>query len=174
MSSLTLLDFAKPRRCYAHRSEYRYVRRVKGRSFQARVPLAGGRKWEGVNLGLFSADEWGSMTEAEWAAGRAAKEYVKRHRPGRDPWEVVRELQSTFVGGLPIVPATVLPRWVYRRSDGRFGARCKRPTGGVEIDLTGPFLTPEAAHSAARGWVSRSDPFRNHYLPPLGGVLEVR
>lgn len=157
----------KPR-CYAHRSRYPGVRRVRGRSWQARVPLAGGRKWEFVNLGLFTAAGWGTMDEAEWAAGRAAREYVRRYRAGRDPWDVVRELQ-----GLHYVPPGVLPRWVYRRPDGAFGARCRRPGRGLALDLPGPFRTPEGAHAAARGWLAREDSYLNPFLPPPGGVLGV-
>lgn len=158
----------KSRRCYAHRSDYRYVRRVQGNAFQARVPLSGGRKWESVNLGLFGEIEHGSMKLAEWAAGRAAREFNARsfdYATGRqrDPWDVIQELQR-----LGFVPADVLPRWVYRLRTGAFGARCRRRLTGVEIDLTGPFYTPEAAHAAMRWWLLWSDP-HNPYLPPAGG-----
>ncbi len=151
-----------PPRCYAHRSYYRYVRRVKGRSYQARVPLAGGRKWESVNLGLFSADDHGSMAGAERAAGLAAKAYYQRHRPWLTPWQVIQELQRDG-----LVPASVLPRWVYRLPCGRFAARCKRRRRGVVIDLPGPFFTPEAAHAAMRWWLLHSDTYSNPYLPAL-------
>lgn len=170
---LSLLDFVKPRRCYAHRSRYPGVRRVKGRAWQARVQLAGGRKWEFINLGLFSAGTWGDMDGAEDAAGRAYREYARRHRPGRDPWDVVRELQGTVRFGLPVVPRDVLPRWVYPLSGGGYGCRCRRPAHGIDFDLS-PFRTPEAAHAAARGWIGRKDGYLNPYLPPPGGVLEAR
>ncbi len=168
-------DDAKAR-CYAHRSRYAGVRRVRGRSWQARVQVSGGRKWEFVNLGLFVAARYGGdLGAAEAAAGRAYEEYTRRaydQAAGRqrDPWEVVRELQGLVRFGRPLVPPDVLPRWVYARPDGAFGARCRRPRHGIAFDL-GPFLTPEAAHAAARGWVGRLDPYLNPYLPPPGGVL---
>lgn len=141
-----------------HPSRYRYVRYCKAGAYQARVPLGVDRnlargKGESVNLGLFTRSEWGSADEAEWAAGRAAREFVRRLQPGRDLCDVLDELKR-----LRLIPRSVLPTWV-RRDDrtGAFWATCRRR--GRTLDL-GPFGTAKAAYAAMRQAVAREFPLR--------------
>lgn len=86
-------------------SRYPGVRKVKGFSWQAR-PWLGGTIGN-LNLGLFSTrSEWG--TDAEWAAGRAAKEFCRRWMPGRSIGSVVSELQRMgYVPAEVVVPEHV-------------------------------------------------------------------
>lgn len=93
-----------------------------------------------VTLGLF---------RAEHAAHRAAVAF-KRRGPSLDKYPaILAELVA-----LGLVPATLLPKWVYRLPpvvvDGavvvRFGAR-RRTREGL-IDLAGPFDTPAEAFRA--------------------------
>lgn len=62
------------RRERRHISEYPGVRQIKG-GYQARYWLGGGRS---LNLGYFTADDHGGL--AEWAAGRAWREFDALHR----------------------------------------------------------------------------------------------
>lgn len=86
-------------------SRYPGVRKVKGFSWQARPWLGG--SIGNLNLGLFSTrSEWGS--DAEWAAGRAAKEFCRRWMPGRTVGSVVSELQRMgYVPAEVVVPERV-------------------------------------------------------------------
>ena len=63
-----------------------------------------GRGADRVNLGYFPDDAHGGRDLAEWAAGRAAREFRRRLTPGRGVAEVVAELQRAGY-----VPACVRP-----------------------------------------------------------------
>jgi hypothetical protein len=121
-----------------HPSAYRYVRKVRGRLYQAR-PWVGGVG--SVNLGLYPD---------EWTANRAVKAVLKELR-GVDAVAVWRATEAAIRAGH--VAAHVLPKWVHRLPGGRFGAKCR--VRGAVLEL-GPFAGPEeacramAAHLAAR------------------------
>lgn len=77
------------RRERRHRSEFTYVRRVKGGAWQARAWL--GAQGRSLNLGLFTKSEHGD--QAEWAAAQVAKAFRREWRPGRSVGEVVELLK---------------------------------------------------------------------------------
>lgn len=151
-----------------HASRYRYVRYCKAGGYQARVPLGVSHelargKGESVNLGLYTRADWGSSEEAEWAAGRAAKEFVRRNLPGRDLCDVLDSLKADR-----LVPAILMPTWVFARPDGRFGAKVRRRGRAFEV---GPFDTAKAAYHAIRAVVVREFPLRPRLIdvtPPVG------
>ena len=130
-----------------HASLYEGVRRVPGRAFQARYYL-GGSTWKHhqINLGTYTESDHGSMELAEWAAGQACREFDRSWKPDPitrqwpTPWAVVKDLQAAG-----IVPGHVLPKWVYRRPGGEYGAKVKLRGGAIDL---GPYRTPEAAHRA--------------------------
>jgi len=129
-----------------HPSRYEGVRKVKGKcAYQCRYWL-GGRSFKTIhlNLGLFTSGDHGD--DAEWAAGRAWREFDKRWvadpvtRVMPSPWSVVVELRRKGY-----VPSSLVPPWVYAVPGG-YAAR-SRMTAGV-IELPGPYATPEEAHEA--------------------------
>jgi hypothetical protein len=124
--------------------------------YQARIPI-GPTKADALNLGTFCTATWGSAEAAEWAAGRAAKEFVRAYQPGRDPWSVIRQLQDRG-----IIPPGVLPRWVFRLPEGGYGARVRRRN--IEVTV-GPYSSPEAAHAEISARVALApDPRRQVHL----------
>jgi hypothetical protein len=145
----------------------KHVRRLAAGTFQAR-PWTGPGKADNWNLGLFRAEDYGGDPDAACAAaGRAALEFLKRMRPGADPWAVTKEIMALehrprrgpdgrvryaaepyrgVEGCPPVVRADLLPRGVVRLGGGGFGVLRRVPGRPVE----GPFATPEAAWAAAR------------------------
>lgn len=100
----------EPRQRREPGNRYSYTRPVKGRAFQARVWVRGpGGEPFSLNLGLFTLARHDYDPElAEWAAGRASREFCKRWSPGRTVRAVVAELQREG-----LVPARVrVPRRV--------------------------------------------------------------
>jgi len=126
-------QFANNRRDRRHACQHKYVRRAKDR-YQVRVwvgPAAG----DDVNLGLY---------DSEWAAGRVVKLVaslkIKGPITALSLWQAVRPYL-----GQGLLPENLLPRHVYRRSDGRYGARARRGERRIEV---GPFKDPVKAHRA--------------------------
>lgn len=78
------------RRCDGHRPRYKWVRRVKGGAYQARVWLLAGRG--SLNLGLFTTADHGD--KAEWAAAQVSKAFYRLWCvPGRTVAEAVELLK---------------------------------------------------------------------------------
>ena len=125
--------------------------------YQARVSMGSAV----VNLGLFHARDYRSPQQAVLAARYAAREFVKRMAvsPRPDPWDVVQALQALTspYSRMPVVPASVLPQWVYRRPDGLYGARRTSRATKVRIDLPGPWRDPRAAREAMRAELARRE-----------------
>jgi hypothetical protein len=123
----------------------KHVRKVRGGAYQAR-PWVGPAKDGNVNLGLFRPiDYGGDWRVAAEAAGRAAREFLKRmaRTPTPDIWVVIRELKRVVRFGRPLVPEGVLPPNVRELPAGGFVA------GGRWGEfLLGPFESPEAAWTA--------------------------
>lgn len=117
---------AKPR--HPRPTGFKFTRRVKGVRFQARLylgPAAGH-----VNLGLYRSPE------AAAAAARAVGARLRGLCP-LDVWEAVQPLIAAGV-----VRDTVLPKYVFRRPDGRYGARLRHGARRAEL---GPFDDPADA-----------------------------
>lgn len=139
------------RRRRAPTNEYRHVREVKGGAFQARVWL-GAHSGGSLNLGLFTVSQWETREHAEWAAGRASKEFRKRYRPGTGLRTV---LESLMRDGL--IPAHVLPPRVRANADGSFVGRVKLPKKGMVLE-TPPFSDPWIAYEEMCGMLGRAFP----------------
>lgn len=122
-----------------------YIREVKkggigsGR-FQLRVHVGSCKHREyPVNLGTYPS----------LGAAERARHHFLLVCNGRSVWEAIRELQRR-----EIVPACVLPRWVYRRPGGGFAARVTQGDfAGTRID--GPFETPVEAYRAMKELLRR-------------------
>lgn len=110
--------------------------------FQLRIHV-GPLKSDGINFGLYASD-------AE--ARRVRKLVVRMWRPPTSIWSVLKALKESGD-----VPQGVLPRWVYRRPDGMYGAKVSH--GPRRTRLDGPFESEEEAHDAMRKHLG---------LPPLG------
>lgn len=129
----------------------RFVRRTKGRSYQARVWLgvdAGGS----LNLGLFTVNEHETWELARWAAARAAREFVRRF-DGSNLCAVLDELRRRRW-----IPEGVLPKYVSPTAGGAaFTARCRLVRGAVRVAvaLPEPRATAEAAHAAFLAHLAR-------------------
>ena len=120
-----------PRLRRAPSNEYLHVREVKGGAFQARVWL-GAHAGGSLNLGLFTVARWETREHAEWAAGRASREFRKRFRPGMSLRAALESLiRDRFV------PDHVLPPRVRATADGdHFFGRVKLVKAGRVIETT--------------------------------------
>jgi hypothetical protein len=98
----------------------KYVRKVKGFEFQARLWVGAGNGGT-VNLGLYPSEE---------AAARAVRATLRRLAGPLTPVSVWRTARVTG-----LAPARLLPQHVRRT--------------GVRRSAVGSFPTPEAAHDAA-------------------------
>lgn len=127
----------------------RYVRRVKGRAYQARVWL-GSHNGGSLNLGLFTVADWETWEDARWAAARASREFVKRF-DGSNLRAVIEELKRKR-----FVPDCVLPPRV-KRGPGGYVASVRKRGGGIAL---GPFRCPWAAWDAMRAELRARFPSR--------------
>lgn len=113
-----------------HYCPYRYVRKVGGWKYQARLWIGDVTGGTSYNLGLYPSD-------AE--AHRVARAVVRNLR-GTGPLDVWTALQPLIHSGL--ASPRLLPKYAYRRSDGWFGARVN--VAGNRVQL-GPFADPADA-----------------------------
>ena len=120
----------------------KFCRRVKGGKIQLRIHL-GVEKGYAVNFGLYPSSGAAVMV-------RRKAHQLLRTEP--DIWAVLARLRESGD-----VPDHVLPRWVYARKDRQgYGARVRR--NGVEIELDGPYATPELAYAAMRDRLEAPEP----------------
>lgn len=110
--------------------------------FQLRIRV-GPLTNDSVNFGIYPS---------EYEAARVRRHAYRMLAAGMYVWAVLRALKEQGD-----VPADVWPRWVYRREDGRFGAKLNHGRF-AGVHLPGPYETPEDAHDAMR---------RRLRLPPL-------
>lgn len=142
-----------PARCYGHTSRFRYVRRIKGNAWQARIWL-GHAIGGSLNLGAFSSFDHGA-DDAEWLAHRAVKEFVKYYRPS----EPGRGLRATIehLKRKGYVRADLLPPRVEQLAEGSYRAVAKRRG---QLLATEPVSDPWQAHEMMMKMIQEREPRR--------------
>jgi hypothetical protein len=123
-----------------HKCDYRYVRKVHGYKYQARLWVGGRLDGHSINLGLYDQDA---------LAYRAVlRVLAKLFTPGRVPtpldvWAVMKPLLAE--GQLP---PHLLPKYAVRRPDGLFDGKV---TKRGRRHVVGPFADPAHATAAVLG-----------------------
>ena len=143
---------ARQRLRRAPTNEYLHVREVKGGAFQSR-PWIGGLSALGIrslNLGLFTVQEWESRSDAEWAAGRASKEFRRRYQPGVSLRAVLEGLIRD-----KIIPDHVLPPRVRQAADGTYFGKVRK---AGRLLLTPSFACPWLAYEEMLALLAREFP----------------
>ncbi|HEY1187912.1 MAG TPA: hypothetical protein VGE74_09655 [Gemmata sp.] len=129
--------------------DYKYIRRVKGLAWQARMWL-GTKAGGSLNLGLFTTAEHPADPDrprdemAKWAAARASREFNKFFNPLNPD----RNLRATLkhLKAKKFIPQDVLPPRVRRAKGGGYVAWARK--GNVRIEADGTFGCPWAAYEA--------------------------
>lgn len=142
MATVGLRRRGRRRQWLSYEPGHRYIRRVKGRAYQARVWLAS-PPFGSVNLGTFAGDPDQDDVVGERMAARVSDEYDRRAKAvGADAITVFVEMQREGK-----IPERVLPPGAYRRRDGLWGARRRFGKTGPVVRV-GPFPTAEEASRA--------------------------
>ncbi len=144
-------------------NRYRNTRRVKGNAWQARVwiPGAADRRGRSLNLGIFSPARHGnSADDAEWAAGRASREFVKAWAGDTSIAAAVADLQRRGIVPahveVPVGVAGLTPRAIPTPAPGEPWA------GGGPLKFTAAFdaalldLVCGPPPAGAKRWGTRS------------------
>lgn len=139
----------RPRLRRAPTNEYLHVREVKGGASQSRVWL-GAHAGGSLNLGLFTVARWETKRDAEWAAGRASKEFRKRFRPSVGLRAVLESLIRDR-----LIPDHVLPPRVRLAADGTYFGQVRK---GGRVIVTGSFACPWAAYEEMLARLAREFP----------------
>jgi hypothetical protein len=114
---------------------FKGVRRIEGSHlFQLRIRV-GPLKNDSVNFGTYLCEDEARRVARLVNKGKARGEYI---------WDTLVRLQAQGE-----MTARILPRWVYRRKDGLFGARLRTgPRKGEELKT--PVASPILAHDLFR------------------------
>ncbi len=148
MPTQAMFDNPRVRFRRAPSNHFPFVRRVKGGAWQSRVWL-GAHAGGSLNLGLFTVAKWETEDDAEWAAARASKEFMRFYRPyqaGGGLRDTMEHLKRP-VGRppKPFIPADVLPPRI-RISDDGTGYIARARKGDVSIFCPGVFACPWNAY----------------------------
>ena len=106
-------------------------------------------------------ERWESRQDAEWAAGRASREFRKRFRPGIS----LRAVLDSLVRD-KLIPDHVLPPRVKRGADGTYFGKVRLRKAGRVI-ITEPFDDPWRAYEEMLATLARE-------CPPGPSKSEVR